>query len=670
MMPRTFSLFVLAAVLWHGVAQHARNSLSLGLFVQIGNINKLNDVMQCVGNVVQAKKLLDKNPEKWLTVQGAPVKTFTIDVYVSHVIHQPGTNHTEFSKIEAQLRHFGQLVRNYYISDTENVGLDVGQFLLQLKSSQLMRKSYDVALKIHSKSHKEWAQHTHECLCGTPAHVISILNQFIKQPEVEMISPQGMMFSSETPKENLHPLLIDMYFQTAELAVAFGPANVVAMESIYKSIFGTPLSVPFNRLLCGAGTMFWVRYNSLRPKEVTAALPALADRWSKGYVRDSGIEHALERLIPTWVVKHGGKIVESIPAPKVLAMYFPQYHAIPENDRFHGEGFTEWSLLRPLKDYPSLMKPLPEEHGGLGYYNLTEKRVRQKQAQLAEVGGVHGFVYYHYWFSGPKAPEDHLVMHKIPELMLQDGQPDRAFMLSWANEPWTRTWVGLENDVLLSQEYGDRDDWIVHFYYLLKFFKHPKYIRVHDKPAFAIYRLGHVGDKLQPILYLWNKLAVQNGLLGIHFITTIGNFVKRDANTFDIWKKSPEIEGAFHFRPQLRDPFNEEYSTASMNDVPLPVKTVQYWGAFTNFDARPRRADAQAVRPDLTPSLFLSELRASFAAMTKLTSRFVSPNLYFVTAWNEWNEQAVLEPDDKNGFGYLLALKTALESIEGRVFEK
>jgi hypothetical protein len=179
-MPCIFALFVLAAVLWHGVAQHAQSSLSLGLFVQVGNINKLNDVMQCVGNVVQAKKLLDKNPEKWLTVQGAPVKTFTIDVYVSHVIHQPGTNHTEFSKIEAQLRHFGQLVRNYYISDTENVGLDVGQFLLQLKSSQLMRKSYDVALKIHSKSHKEWAQHTHECLCGTPAHVISILNQFIK----------------------------------------------------------------------------------------------------------------------------------------------------------------------------------------------------------------------------------------------------------------------------------------------------------------------------------------------------------------------------------------------------------------------------------------------------------------------------------------------------------
>jgi hypothetical protein len=47
----------------------------------------------------------------------------------------------------------------------------------------------------------------------------------------------------------------------------------------------------------------------------------------------------------------------------------------PDNLRYvipaiHGEGFTEWSLLRSLKDYPSLMKPRPEEHGGLGYYKL------------------------------------------------------------------------------------------------------------------------------------------------------------------------------------------------------------------------------------------------------------------------------------------------------------
>jgi hypothetical protein len=646
----------------------AGKSVSVGLFVQVGNMHKLDDMIGCVSSVTEAKNILVHKPEKRLVLENPSVSSIMLDVYVSYVVHQKQTNITQYETIAAKLKSFGSLIDNYYISSSSQGSRDAGQFLNQMKLSEANQKQYDVVLKVHSKGHKEWAEYSTQCLCGTHSHVMSILNQFVQKPEVEMIVPQGLLFSTETPKAHLHPALVQMYFKQTDLAAAFGPANVETIESLYKAIFNAPLSVPTNKLLCGTGTMFWARYQSLRPKEVTAALPLLTERWSKGSVRDSGIEHALERLIPTWVVKHGGTIAQMIAAPKAVALYFPQYHAIPENDRFHGEGFTEWTLLKPLKDYPSLMKPLPEEEGGLGYYNLTEKRVRQRQAELATVAGVHGFVYYHYWFSGPKAPENHLVMHKIPQLMLQDGQPSKPFMLSWANEPWTRTWVGLEEDILLSQEYGGRDDWIVHFYYLLKFFRHPRYIRVHDKPAFAIYRIGHIGDKLQPILSLWNELAIENGLLGIHFINTIGNFVKRDANTFRIWRNSPEIEGAFHFRPQLRDPFNQEYSTASLNDVPLPIKTTQYWGAFTNFDARPRRPTAEAVRPDLTPALFHSELVASFRAMTTQPSRFVSPNLYFLTAWNEWNEQAVLEPDQKNGFGHLLALKGALETVECTLF--
>lgn len=52
--------------------------------------------------------------------------------------------------------------------------------------------------------------------------------------------------------------------------------------------------------------------------------------------------------------------------------------------------------------------------------------------------GGHGFVYYHYWFSGKGAPADHKVMYRVPELMLKDGEPSGPFMFSWANEPWSR----------------------------------------------------------------------------------------------------------------------------------------------------------------------------------------------------------------------------------------
>ena len=39
------------------------------------------------------------------------------------------------------------------------------------------------------------------------------------------------------------------------------------------------------------------------------------------------------------------------------------------------------------------------------------------------------------------------------------------------------------------------------------------------------------------------------------------------------------------------------------------------------------------------------------------------PNLFFINAWNEWNEQAVLEPTDLSGFGFLAQLSDALSRV-------
>ena len=35
--------------------------------------------------------------------------------------------------------------------------------------------------------------------------------------------------------------------------------------------------------------------------------------------------------------------------------------------------------------------------------------------------------------------------------------------------------------------------------------------------------------------------------------------------------------------------------------------------------------------------------------------------MIFIYAWNEWAEGGYLEPDEENGYGYLEAIKSALE---------
>jgi len=186
-----------------------------------------------------------------------------------------------------------------------------------------------------------------------------------------------------------------------------------------------------------------------------------------------------------------------------IAMFLPQFHPIPENDRWWGSGFTEWTNVRAgAPRFPGHYQPhVPST---LGYYDLRDPSARAAQAALARQYGIHGFCYYHYWFNGKRLLETPL------NEVLRTGEPDFPFCVCWANENWTRRWDGLDQEVLIAQTYSDEDS-VAFIRALVPTFRDERYIRVNGRPLFLVYRTGLLPDPRRTT-EIWREELHQAGV--------------------------------------------------------------------------------------------------------------------------------------------------------------
>ena len=352
---------------------------------------------------------------------------------------------------------------------------------------------------------------------------------------------------------------------------------------------------------------------------------------------------------------------------KVVAYFLPQYHEIPENNDWWGEGFTEWTNLKkavPLFKGHQIPAPLNDN-----YYNLLEKETVVWQTELMKEYAVHGLVYYHYWFLGKK------ILERPAENLLQWKDIDQKFMFMWANHDWTRSWVG-GKEILLKQEYGKEQDWLNHFDYLLDFFKDERYIKIDNKPVFQIY----IGDKIDcfdEMVAVWDSECVKNGFDGIYIIETVDKYEELwekkghiGTNAFNIlehsmalnfWRKNYPIQVGFEKFKRLFTPGRRinslSYSIVVKNSLRiarrLPDFKMIYLGVTTGWDNTPRYGSRGYIVSGSSPEKFRTWLSEAKVVAEKRKQDFI-----FISCWNEWCEGMCLEPTKQDGHGYLEVVRS------------
>ncbi|HEX4707474.1 MAG TPA: glycoside hydrolase family 99-like domain-containing protein [Candidatus Udaeobacter sp.] len=357
---------------------------------------------------------------------------------------------------------------------------------------------------------------------------------------------------------------------------------------------------------------------------------------------------------------------------RAIAFYLPQFHPTPENDAWWGKGFTEWTNV--AKAHP-LFRGHYQPHlpADLGFYDLRLSETREAQAELAREHGISGFCYYHYWFNGKR------LLERPFDEVLASGKPDFPFCLCWANESWSRRWLGEERDLLAEQTYSHEDD-LAHADWLGNAFADNRYIRIGGRPLLLVYRPTHLPDANRTV-ELWRGMFERHHL-GNPYLVGV------DAHCPGFDCRQLGFDSTLAFTPQLSalpgwngdgwklrrflcnmrmcipngrtKVYDIMEARRAMAQIPREFPHVEC--VFVGWDNTPRRGSDGIMMINGTAEEFGAALRSTIHDMALSAE---GNDLLFINAWNEWAEGNHLEPDQRFGCGYLQQVKQAVDSSRG-----
>ncbi|QHW32408.1 hypothetical protein GZH47_17400 [Paenibacillus rhizovicinus] len=366
---------------------------------------------------------------------------------------------------------------------------------------------------------------------------------------------------------------------------------------------------------------------------------------------------------------------------EVAVYYFPNYHVDKRNEAWHGEGWTEWELVK--RATPRFEgHDLPKEP----LWGYTDEANPAEMAQKIDAAADHGvdtFIFDWYWYEdGP------YLERALEEGFLGAANNERLrFALMWANHDWidihpaprNKPYNTLAQGTVSREAFARATDHMIAAY-----FRRPNYWRIDGKLYFSVYELMslvkglggieetrealddfrqrvraaglgelHINAVVWGVQILPGEQRITNGneLLAVLGVDSVSSYVWIHHRELPVFPETPYADIALQSAEDW-ETFTHQYELPYLPNVTM------------GWDSSPRTV--QSDRFDNLGYPFMSMLSGNTPEQFRLSLERMKQFLerdsngfraFTVNAWNEWTEGSYLEPDTKNGLAYLEAIK-------------
>ena len=173
---------------------------------------------------------------------------------------------------------------------------------------------------------------------------------------------------------------------------------------------------------------------------------------------------------------------------QIAVYYFPNYHPDPRNAQVHGEGWTEWEVVkRAVPRFPNHYQPRVPTWG---YEDESDPQVMAKKINAAADHGIDAFIFDWYWYNdGP------YIERGLEKGFMKAPNADRLkFAIMWANHDWKDIHPakleecrdGRYRTLYPGKVTPQTFETIVQ-HTIEVYFKHPSYWKIDGAPYYSIY---------------------------------------------------------------------------------------------------------------------------------------------------------------------------------------